>query len=158
MFKLFMSFFPGIAGKVSLSLMFGLVVFSGYQYVRNNNLSSDLTTANNDLEIINGKHRTLKGQYADLENEIKKLQDSSKITSDILDENTKAAMVHKEKFNAIDKQVSAKIDSIRKKFADQERSVENKKAEDSEISSVRINGLWSLFCSVEATSTQCPSK
>ena len=158
MFKFLSTMFSGITSKVMLVSVLGLGVFNIYQYLQNDRINDKLKDATNSLTILDQQHKTLKDQYAGLEKQLKQLEESNKITSDILDSNTKTKVIYKDRFDLVDQKVTAQVNEIKKKYADKEKSTDNKKAEEAEISNVRINGLWSSFCANENTPEQCLNK
>lgn len=158
MFDFIKTAFSGILSKVMFASILGLGAFSIYQYWQNDRINDKLTQKENDLTMLSSQHVLLQGQYSDLEKQLKQLKESNKITSDVLDKNTKTKTVYKDRFDLVDQLVNSKVDEIKKKYADKDQTIENKKAEDSEVSVVRINGLWDSFCANNQTSTHCPKK
>ena len=146
MFRILSTAFSGVFNKVMLGSMLCLGAFSLFQYIQNTRIASKLTKVESNFTVLDGQHKELKNQYDGLEAQLKQLQQSNNATADILDQKTKIITSYKNKFDSVGKEVTAKIDDIKNKYQDKEKTVENKKAEEDEISNVRINGLWATYC------------
>lgn len=158
MFGFIKTAFSGILSKVMLGSIAILGAFSIYQYIQNSRITNKLTVSESNFTNLDSKHKLLKDQYAGLEVQLKQLQQSGKITSDVLDEGTKTTITYKDRFDLVDQRVASKVADIKKKYEDKEHTAENKRAEETEVSGARINGLWASFCTNSASSPQCTSK
>jgi hypothetical protein len=158
MFSFITTAFSGLLSKVMLGSIAALGIFCTYQFIQNSRITNKLTVSESNFTKLDAKHKLLKDQYAGLETQLKQLQQSGKATSDILDEGTKTIITYKDRFDLVDQRVASKVNDIKKKYEDKERTIENKKAEEAEISSARINGLWASFCTSNTSSPKCTVK
>lgn len=157
MFNPLSTVFSGVFNKIMLGSILGLGIFCVFQYVQNTRIISKLTKVESNLTILDSQHKTLKDQYTGLESQLKQLQQSIGATEEIIDGNTKAITDYKGKFDLVNKTITAKVNEVKSKYQDKEKTTENKKAEEDEISNVRINGLWATYCANSIGMVLCNS-
>lgn len=145
----------GIFGKVMFGAITALAAIVLYQWYQNDKLSQDLTTANTSYATLNTQHTTLKDDYDDLKKQFDQRQESNEATGKIEGESTQTQIIYRDRFDLVDKRVEAQVREIRQRYAAQEQTEATKAAEAQEISVVRIDGLWSSFCTNQPEHVSC---
>jgi isoleucyl-tRNA synthetase len=147
--------FSGILSKVLLAGVVGMGGLALWQYTKANSLDKDLIQVKNSLKTVSDKYDTLKKDYANLEDQLKKAQASKQVDEIIRTENEKTTIVYKDRFDMVDKKVNEKVRAIQEKYAQLEQNTTNIEARDREVSAERIGGLWNSFCVNNPSHARC---
>jgi uncharacterized protein HemX len=109
------------------------------------------------IEVLKKDNKEKEKQIGNLNETLTKLTASKEIDTKIVTDLHKEQTVIETKVTTSTRTADAKINQIKRDFAVKPPTVENKLVEIDQISQVRIDTLWDVFCTADPGSTECPA-
>lgn len=140
------------ATVIMLGVMVAAIAAAGfiawYYYEQNKTIQSSLNETSIKLGSVNEQLEQLQKNF----DQLKASTDASRQVTQAVAEKT---VVVRQKTSDIQKIVDERVEDIRDKYSQLADTVENRTAQQADISRERINGLWETFCIAQPTHERC---
>lgn len=140
-----------VSGKVMIGVSIALLVLCGIFYYLWSSSQTDITN-------LNAKVNELSVEKKSLQDSLDKLKKSTSISDTVQNDDVKEKLVYKNVLVENKAATEAKVKAVEDKYKQLQATAENEKAKQEEISNIRLNDMWSNYCSTAASAAQCSVK